>query len=112
VAGPVLLWLAVVSGQLGLFAVGTVVTGIGFGSGFLGATRSVLPLAEPAQRAGLLAAFYVLSYLAFCLPALAVSALVPRLGLDGAAQLYLAGVIALALFGMRNSATRTCVQPS
>ncbi|MFB4371141.1 MULTISPECIES: MFS transporter [unclassified Pseudomonas] len=112
VAGPVLLWLAVVSGQLGLFAVGTVVTGIGFGSGFLGATRSVLPLAEPAQRAGLLAAFYVLSYLAFCLPALAVSALVPRLGLDGAAQLYLAGVIVLALFGMRNSVARTCVQPS
>lgn len=112
VAGPVLLWLAVVSGQLGLFAVGTVVTGIGFGSGFLGATRSVLPLAEPAQRAGLLAAFYVLSYLALCLPALAVSALVPRLGLDGAAQLYLAGVIVLALFGMRNSVARTCVQPS
>nr|WP_288355662.1 MFS transporter [uncultured Pseudomonas sp.] len=112
VAGPVLLWLAVVSGELGLFAVGTVVTGVGFGSGFLGATRSVLPLAEPAQRAGLLAAFYVLSYLAFCLPALAVSALVPRLGLDGAAQLYLAGVIALALFGMRTSAARPCVQPS
>ncbi|MDD1509796.1 MFS transporter [Pseudomonas sp. CNPSo 3701] len=112
VAGPVLLWLAVVSGELGLFAVGTVVTGVGFGSGFLGATRSVLPLAEPAQRAGLLAAFYVLSYLAFCLPALAVSGLVPRLGLDGAAQLYLAGVIALALFGMRTSAARPCVQPS
>lgn len=111
VAGPVLLWLAVVSGELGLFAVGTVVTGIGFGSGFLGATRSVLPLAEPAQRAGLLAAFYVLSYLAFCLPALAVSALVPRLGLDGAAQLYLASVIALGLFGVRNSTARTCVQP-
>ncbi len=111
VAGPILLWLAVVSGELGLFAVGTVVTGIGFGSGFIGATRSVLPLAEPAQRAGLLAAFYVLSYLAFCLPALAVSALVPRLGLDGAAQLYLAGVIALALFGVRHSTTRPCVQP-
>ena len=112
VAGPLLLWLAVVSGQLGLFSMGTVITGIGFGSGFLGATRSVLPLAESTQRAGLLAAFYVLSYLAFCLPALAVSSLVPRLGLAGAAQLYLVGVIALALFGMRNIATRPCVQLS
>lgn len=111
VAGPVLLWLAVLSGQLGFFALGTAVTGIGFGSGFLGATRGVLPLAEPTQRAGLLAAFYVLSYLAFCLPVLAVSTLVPRLGLDGAAQLYLAGVIVLALFGVRNSAARPCVQP-
>lgn len=111
VAGPALLWLAVVSGQLGLFALGTLVTGVGFGSGFLGATRSLLPLAEPDQRAGLLAAFYVLSYLAFCLPALAVSTLVPRLGLAGAAELYLAGVILLALLGVRNSAPRPCVQP-
>lgn len=111
VAGPALLWLAVLGGHLGLFALGTVVTGIGFGSGFLGATRSVLPLAEPTQRAGLLAAFYVLSYLAFCLPALAVSTLVPRLGLDGAAQLYLAGVVLLALLGVRNSVPRRCAQP-
>ena len=105
VAGPALLWLAVASGQLGL------VTGVGFGSGFLGATRSLLPLAQPAQRAGLLAAFYVLSYLAFCLPALAVSALVPRLGLTGAAELYLVGVILLAALGVRNSLPRRCVQP-
>lgn len=111
VAGPVLLWLAVASGQLGLFALGTLVTGIGFGSGFLGATRSLLPLAEPAQRAGLLAAFYVLSYLAFCLPALAVSTLVPWLGLSGSAQLYLAGLILLASLGVRNSLPRACVQP-
>lgn len=111
VLGPVLLWLAVASGQLGLFALGTLVTGIGFGSGFLGATRSLLPLAAADQRAGLLAAFYVLSYLAFCLPALAVSTLVPRLGLAGAAQLYLAGVILLASLGVRNSLPRACAQP-
>ncbi|MDQ7912665.1 MFS transporter [Pseudomonas sp. 102515] len=111
VAGPAVLWLAVASGQLGLFALGTLVTGVGFGSGFLGATRSLLPLAEPAQRAGLLAAFYVLSYLAFCLPALAVSALVPRLGLTGAAELYLGGVILLAALGVRNSLPRPSVQP-
>lgn len=111
VLGPVLLWLAVASGQLGLFALGTLVTGIGFGSGFLGATRSLLPLAAADQRAGLLSAFYVLSYLAFCLPALAVSTLVPRLGLAGAAQLYLAGVILLASLGVRNSLPRACAQP-
>ncbi len=52
-----------------------------------------MPLAEPTQHAGLLATFYVLSYLALCLPSLAISALVPRLGLDGAAQLYRVGAI-------------------
>ncbi|MGE8045114.1 MFS transporter [Pseudomonas monteilii] len=97
--GALVLWLAVTSGYLGLFALGTLVTGIGFGSGFLGATRSLFPLAEPDQRAGLLAAFYVLSYLAFCVPVLLVSALVSWLGLTGAAQLYLTGIVLLALLG-------------
>lgn len=109
-AGPILLWLAVLGGQLTLLLVGTVATGIGFGSGFLGATRSLLPLAEPGQRAGLLAAFYVLSYLAFCVPALLVSVLVPRLGLVGAAQLYLAGVLGLALLSGWKLRARFCAQ--
>ncbi|WP_313739404.1 MFS transporter [Pseudomonas sp.] len=108
--GQILLGLAVLGGQLTLLMVGTVVTGIGFGSGFLGATRSLLPLAEPGQRAGLLAAFYVLSYLAFCVPALLVSVLVPRLGLVGAAQLYLAGVLGLALLSGWKLRAPPCAQ--
>ncbi len=39
---------------------------------------------------------------------LAVSALVPRLGLTGAAELYLVGVILLAALGVRNSLPRAC----
>ncbi|MBA1189344.1 MFS transporter [Pseudomonas entomophila] len=98
-AGPGVLWLAVAGGHLSLFVLGTLITGIGFGSGFLGATRSLFPLAEPDQRAGLLAAFYALSYLAFCVPVLLVSVAVSWLGLAGAAQLYLAGIVLLALLG-------------
>ena len=46
------------------------VAGGGFGAGFLGALRSVVPLALSHERAGLMSAFYVLSYLAFCVPSL------------------------------------------
>jgi hypothetical protein len=49
--------------------------------GFLGAVRSVVPLALPHERAGLMSAYYVLSYLAFCLPALLAGHLTRSLGL-------------------------------
>ena len=39
------------------------------------ALRSVLPLAEPHERGGLLSTIYVLSYLAFSLPAIAAGLL-------------------------------------
>jgi hypothetical protein len=42
-----------------LFA-GTVFAGMGFGSTFSGTLRTLLPTSEPDQRAGLLAAFYVM----------------------------------------------------
>lgn len=111
-AGPSVLWLAVASGHLWLFALGTLITGIGFGSGFLGATRSLFPLAEPDQRAGLLAAFYALSYLAFCVPVLLVSVTVSWLGLAGAAQVYLAGIVLLTLLGNWTLARPHPVQPA
>ncbi|MDN5843993.1 MAG: MFS transporter, partial [Alcaligenaceae bacterium] len=45
-----------------LLFLGTVVAGTGFGMGFLGALRTLLPVAQPHERAGLMAAFYILSY--------------------------------------------------
>jgi MFS family permease len=52
-----------------VFFVGTAVAGVGFGGGFQGAIRSVLPLAAPHERAGVLSIVYVISYLALGLPA-------------------------------------------
>ena len=62
--------VAVQAGWLWLFLVASLVAGGGFGSGFLGALRSVMPLAHAHERAGLMATYYVISYLAFCVPAL------------------------------------------
>jgi hypothetical protein len=82
-----------------LFA-GAVIAGLGFGASFSGALRALLPTAEAHQRAGLLATFYVLSYLAFSLPALAAGASVPLIGLDTVAYIYGAVVIVLAIISM------------
>ena len=46
-----------------LLLAGALPTGIGFGAGFLGVLRSLVALARPAERAGLVSAFYIASYL-------------------------------------------------
>jgi len=95
--GVSLILLAVHSASLPLFLFATLVAGSGFGSGFLGALRSVLPLALPHERAGLMAAFYVLSYLAFCLPALLAGNLSRHFGLIATTDGYGAMLIGLSL---------------
>jgi MFS family permease len=80
-----------------LLLAGTVVAGVGFGGTFAGTIRTVVPLAEPDQRAGLLAAFFVQSYLAFSLPAILAGLLAPMLGLPLTTYLYGGAAILLAL---------------
>jgi MFS family permease len=80
-----------------LMLVGTVVSGLGFGAAFAGTMRTVLPLADSAERAGLLAAFYVEGYLSFSLPAVLAGLAVPMAGLTVTAAVYGAAVIVMAL---------------
>jgi MFS family permease len=68
-AGVGLTLLAVDTRSTAWFFVGTAIAGVGFGGGFQGAIRSVVPLAAPHQRAGVLSVVYVVSYLAMGLPA-------------------------------------------
>lgn len=95
--GVVLILLGVHSASLPLFFLGTLVAGCGFGSGFLGTLRSLVPLALPHERAGLVSAYYALSYLAFCLPSLLAGNLSRTLGLVATTDGYGAVLIVLAL---------------
>ncbi|MDB5554955.1 MAG: Mutlidrug resistance protein [Rhizobium sp.] len=79
---------------------GAMITGIGFGGCFSGAMRTIVPLAAPDERAGLLAAFFVQSYLAFSLPAVLVGLAAPVLGLSYSAYIYGAAVMALATISL------------
>lgn len=71
VVGTALVLGAVELGSAPAFLVASAVAGAGFGGAFQGAVRSVVPLALPHQRAGLLSLVYVVSYLALGVPAIA-----------------------------------------
>lgn len=80
-----------------LLLAGTAVAGLGFGSGFFGAFRTLAQQAPPEQRADLFSAVFVVSYLAFSVPAIVAGLCVPSLGLRETAAGYGIGVLALAL---------------
>jgi hypothetical protein len=56
--------------SLAMFFSGAAIAGIGFGTGLQGAIRSVVPVAAPHERAGVLSTTYVVAYLAMGLPAI------------------------------------------
>jgi hypothetical protein len=84
-------------GLVGVMMLGTIVSGLGFGSAFSGTLRTVMPLAKPDERASLLSAYFVEGYLAFSFPALLAGFLAPIVGLTTAADFYGIGVIILAI---------------
>jgi MFS family permease len=105
IVGVAVTLLGVFAHQVAIMLVGATITGVGFGAAFSGALRTVLPLAHPDERAGLLSAFYVQSYLAFSLPAIGMGLALPSLGLSNAAYIYGSVVILLAMASVL--ATRT-----
>ncbi|HZF16501.1 MAG TPA: MFS transporter [Steroidobacteraceae bacterium] len=77
------------------FLAGTAVAGVGFGLAHLGAFRMTIALAAPGERAGLLAAIFIVNYLAFSVPALIAGVAATRFGLHSIALLYSASLAAL-----------------
>lgn len=113
--GLMLILLGVHGASLSLFFFGTLIAGCGFGSGFLGAVRSLVPLALPHERAGLMSAYYVLSYLAFCLPALLAGHIARSFGLlattDGYGAVLIVLAVAALLLSLRPQVCKVCRAP-
>jgi len=107
--GTALFTLALTTTSLGLFVAAALVAGAGFGPAFLGAFRTVSQLAAPHERAALISAIYVVSYLAFSIPALIAGLLITDAGLRDTALGYGSIVTLVAAgalgYGLR-SATR------
>jgi len=102
--GIVLTLVGIAVSSAPVMILGTVIVGGGFGSAFAGMLRRLLPLAGPSERAGLLAAFFVASYLAFALPAIVAGLVAPVLGLVTTTYLYqgvLLGLVAASFVAMR-----------
>ncbi|HKS98576.1 MAG TPA: MFS transporter [Rugosimonospora sp.] len=96
-AGVVLTLVALGTLSAVLLFAGTAVAGLGFGAAFFGAFRTLAQQAPAEQRGDLFAAVFVVSYLAFSLPAIAAGLFVPEVGLRDTAVGYGVGVLVLAL---------------
>jgi MFS family permease len=116
IAGVAVTVIAVSLGSAAVFFAGTAIAGAGFGAGFQGSIRTVVPLAAPHQRAGVVSLLYVVSYLGLAVPVvLAGFGVVYGGGLINTARYYGAAVIALAalaLFGLLKNRPGRAVEPA
>jgi predicted MFS family arabinose efflux permease len=116
ITGVAVTVMAVSLQSAALFFAGSAIAGAGFGGGFQGSIRTVVPLAAAHERAGLVSLLYVVSYLGLGVPAvLAGFGVVHGGGLISTARYYGAAVIALAalaLFGLLRSRPRQAAEPA
>src|SRR3954453_17214292 len=98
-AGALITFAAIETGTPAVLLVGTAVAGLGFGPAFMGAFRSVVALAPSDDRAGLVTAVYIVSYLATGIPAVIAGIATSQYGLHDTALVYSLIVAALAVAG-------------
>jgi hypothetical protein len=65
---------------IAVFFAGSCIAGIGFGTGFQGAVRSIMSFAAPHERAGVLSIVFIVSYLSMGVPAIAAGVLLAQHG--------------------------------
>ena len=96
-AGAVMTLAAIETASAAAFLAGTAVAGAGVGTGFFaGAYRILTALADGGQRAGLVAAIWIVFYLAFSVPVVAAGVATTHFGLHQTAVVYSAALAVLA----------------
>jgi MFS family permease len=109
IAGVAIVLIAASAHSIVGFFIGTAVAGAGFGGGFQGGLRTIVPLAEPSERAGVISVAYIICYLGLGLPAIVAGFLVVHGTVLHTAQEFGGAVIVLAALtvaGMTLSAVR------
>jgi MFS family permease len=100
ILGVALALLALDDGSTALFLLATAIAGLGFGPAFAGAFRALASRAPADQRAALVSSIFVVSYLAYSLPALAAGIAITRFGLHETTNVYGAVLIVLAAIAL------------
>jgi hypothetical protein len=96
-AGVVVTLAALETASAAAFLAGAAVAGAGFGTGyFLGAYRILTLLAGPGQRASLIAAIWIVYYLAFSVPVVIAGVATTHFGLHQTSVVYSAALAVLA----------------
>ncbi|HXU64329.1 MAG TPA: MFS transporter [Polyangia bacterium] len=107
IAGVALSLAGITGGSPLLFFAGAMIAGAGFGAGFQGALRTVLPLAAASERAGVLSLLYMIAYLSMGVPVVfAGLRVVHGGGLFTASREYGVAVIALAAAALLGTLVR------
>lgn len=100
IAGMLITLIGVAATAPAAYLIGTALAGFGYGASFLGAMRSLAARAEPTERAAVFSVMFLISYLAFGLPAVVGGVSATRLGLVPTSLGYSVAVIALALLAL------------
>jgi MFS family permease len=105
--GAAIAAVAVANNSVASFFLAAAVGGIGFGAGFQGAIRNVVPYAAAHERAGVLSIIFVVSYISMGLPAVIAGWMIAHNGnMVGTAQIFCAVVMALAFTALLPSVLR------
>ena len=108
VVGVAIAAVSLVDSSVIWFLLATAVAGVGFGAGFQGAIRTVVPFAAAHERAGVLSIIFVISYISMGLPAVIAGWMIARDGnIVGTAQIFCAVLMALAFTALLASVLRT-----
>ena len=100
VVGVAVAGVGVSAGSLGMLFAGAVIAGAGFGAGFSAMLRILAPLAPTEQRAELFAGVFLVSYIAYGVPALVAGELIGVVGLLPTVIGYSVAIAAAALVAL------------
>lgn len=106
VAGIVLAGAGIAGATLPLLFAGATVAGAGFGAGFSAMLRILAPLAPNDKRAELFAGIFLVSYLAYGVPALVAGELIATVGLLPTVLGYAVAIAAAAIVALVVQAAR------
>ncbi|MFJ8022459.1 MFS transporter [Streptomyces sp. NPDC096311] len=93
--------------SLTMAASGTAIAGIGFGGSALASFGTLARIAAPAERGELFAVAFVISYLAFSIPAVVAGIATTNVGLHETSVVYSAAVIAFSALALAAQRLRT-----
>ena len=94
-AGLAVTFAAIATITAAAFLAGTAVAGVGVGLALLGVNRTLIALAAPGQRAGLIFAIFIISFLGLSIPVVIAGVATAHFGLHRTALAYCVAMAAL-----------------
>jgi hypothetical protein len=106
IVGAVMTFASIETGTAAALFAGTAIAGLGFGPAFMGAYSATVTAATSDDRAGLITAIYIVSYLATGIPAVLAGIATSHYGLHMTALVYSVAVAVLAAVAVGSLLTR------